>query len=314
VKRFLLGFASLAALGAIGFLVLTEPAVWRLVHGRSFAITGERDLANGQELFHAGGCVSCHMSPGQDDRTRLGGGQPLPTPFGTFYPPNISSDREDGIGAWSAPDFVRAMREGTSPDGRHYYPAFPYTSYQHMSANDLADLLAYLQTLPAVTGRVRDHDLSFPYTLRRGLGLWKLVFLRDGPITPDPGRSPAWNRGRYLVESASHCAECHSPRNVAGAIEAEKRFAGGPNPEGKGIVPNITPDKSGIVSWSAGDIAELLKTGFTPDFDSVGGAMAPVVRNTAQLTDDDRAAMAEYLKSLPARPSAAPKKPDGAGG
>lgn len=309
MKRILAGVLFLAVLGLAGFLVLTEPALWRLVHGREIAITGTRSLDNGRELFNAGGCVSCHMSAGQDDRTRLGGGQPLRTPFGTFYPPNISSDRADGLGGWQAADFVRAMREGTSPEGRHYYPAFPYTSYQHMTANDLADLFAYLQTLPAVPGRVRDHDLAFPFTLRRGLGLWKLAFLRDAPITPDPARSEAWNRGHYLVEGPSHCAECHSPRNLAGAVEADKRFAGGPNPEGKGVVPNITPDASGIGSWSAGDIAELLKTGFTPEFDSVGGAMAPVIRNTSELTDGDRAAMAEYLKSLPARPSAAPKTP-----
>jgi mono/diheme cytochrome c family protein len=239
------------------------------------------------------------MTPGQDDRAKVGGGAKLPSPFGDFYPPNISPHPEDGIGRWTTPEFIRAMTEGVSPDGRHYYPAFPYTSYQHMTANDLADLFEHIKTLPPVPGRVRDHDLPFPFNLRRGLGLWKLAFLGEGPIKPDPSRSPEWNRGRYLVEGPAHCAECHSPRTFAGNIVADRRFGGGPNPEGKGTVPNITPDETGIGGWSKGDIAELLKTGFTPEYDAVGGSMAPVVKNTSQLTDADRAAMAEYLKSLP---------------
>lgn len=200
------------------------------------------------------------------------------------------------------------MREGVSPDGRHYYPAFPYTSYQHMTANDLADMLAFIKTLPAAPGRVRDHDLPFPYTLRRGLGLWKLAFLSGGPILPEPDRSAAWNRGRYLVEGPAHCAECHSRRGFAGNVIADTRFGGGPNPEGKGVVPNITPDPTGIASWSVADIAEVLKSGFTPDYDAVGGSMAPVVKNIANLTDADRAAMAEYLKSLPPVKGERPKK------
>lgn len=257
------------------------------------------DPVNGKILFAAGGCVSCHASPGSTDRRHIGGGQPLKTPFGIFYPPNISPDPIDGIGQWTSVQFVRALREGTAPDRHSYYPAFPYPSYRHLSPEDAADIFAYIQTLPAIRGKVQDHALDFPYSIRRGLGLWKLAFLNGGVIEPDPTRSEGWNRGRYLVEGIGHCAECHSPRTIAGVILAEKRFSGGPAIDGKGFVPNLTPDPTGLADWSEGDIASLLKDGFTPDADSVGGAMAEVVRNTAELSEADRRAMAIYLKSLP---------------
>jgi len=263
------------------------------------------DLANGKEMFYAGGCTSCHATPGQDDKTRLGGGLGLKSPFGTFYVPNISPDPNDGIGKWSEADFVTAMTKGTSPDGRHYFPAFPYTSYQHMRIDDVRDLFAHLKTLSAVQGRVRDHDVPFPFNVRRMLGGWKFLFFDGKPFEPDPSKSAQWNRGAYLVNAPGHCAECHSPRNALGGIIAAQRFAGGPNPEGEGWVPNIT--QQGLKDYSEKDIEYLLETGNTPDGDSVGGAMAPVVRNTSQLSPDDRAAMAVYVKSLP--PVEGPKKP-----
>jgi mono/diheme cytochrome c family protein len=230
----------------------------------------------------------------------LGGGLELATSFGRFYPPNISSDKDYGLGEWSEDDFIRALREGVSPRGEHYYPAFPYTSYRHMNADDIADLFAYLKTLPPVQGQQSQHDLQFPYNLRPFLGLWKLAFFTGNVIMPDATHDAIWNRGRYLVEGPGHCAECHSPRAFTGAIIDTMRFSGGMDAEGKGWVPNITTDASGIGSWSREEIAELLKTGFTPDYDSVGGSMTEVVKNTSQLSDDDRLAMATYLKSLPA--------------
>jgi mono/diheme cytochrome c family protein len=263
------------------------------------------DLANGKEMFYAGGCASCHATPGQDDKTRLGGGLGLKSPFGTFYVPNLSPDPNDGIGKWSEADFVTAMRKGTSPDGRHYFPAFPYTSYQRMRVDDMRDLFAHLKTLPAVQGRVRDHDVPFPFNVRRTLGGWKFLFLDGKPFEPDPGKSAEWNHGAYLVNGPGHCAECHSPRNVLGGIMTAQRFAGGPNPEGEGWIPNIT--QQGLKDYSEKDIEYLLETGNTPEGDSVGGAMAPVIRNTSQLTPEDRRAMAVYIKSLP--PVEGPKKP-----
>ena len=239
------------------------------------------NVANGREMFYAGGCTSCHATPGQDDKTRLGGGLGPKSPFGTFYVPNISPDPNDGIGKWSEAVFVTAMQKGTSPDGRHYFPAFPFGSYQQMRVEDVRDLFGHLKTLPAVQGKVRDHDVPFPFNVRRLVGGWKFLFLDGKPFQPDTSKSAAWNRGAYLVNGPGHCAECHSPRNVLGGIVTAQRFAGGPNPEGEGWVPNITQKSLG--DYSDKDIAYLLETGQTPDGDSVGGSMTAVIRNTSQL-------------------------------
>jgi len=263
------------------------------------------DLSNGKTLFIIGGCASCHVTPDQRDRTLLGGGMPLKSPFGTFYPPNISPDRNDGIGGWTDAQFVSAMHDGTGPDGHHLYPSFPYSSYQRMTFGDLRDLFAYLKTLPPVQSRAPAHDLPFPFNIRRTLGIWKLLFLDGLPFQPDPNKPEDWNRGAYLVNGPGHCGECHSPRNALGGIIESQRFAGGPNPEGKGWVPNIT--QKGLVDWSVKDIAWLLQSGMTPDGDSVGSSMTEVVRNTEQLGDSDRRAIATYLKSLP--PVDGPERP-----
>ncbi|KWV59518.1 alkylated DNA repair protein [Bradyrhizobium macuxiense] len=268
------------------------------------------DLANGLTTFNAGGCSSCHAVPKQDDRTRLGGGLAIPSPFGTFYAPNISPDPNDGIGRWSEADFVTALMKGTSPSGTHYFPAFPYTSYQHAKVHDVRDLFAYLKTLPPVAGKVRDHDVPFPFNIRRNIGVWKWLFMDGKPFVADAGRSAQWNRGAYLANSFGHCAECHSPRNFLGGIVSAQRFAGGPNPEGKGWVPNIT--QKGLSDWSAKDIAYFLSTGQTPDGDSAGGSMVRVIRNTSQLSSQDLDAISDYIKSLPPveGPPKPPKKPD----
>jgi mono/diheme cytochrome c family protein len=302
MRKVLAALVGLALVAAAGFFILTLPAFYRLVRGeQSFPANHVPNLENGRLLFFAGGCTSCHATPNQDDRMRLGGGYALKSPFGTFYVPNISSHRQDGIGAWSAADFVRAMREGVSPSGRHYYPAFPYTSYQRMPATDLVDLFGFMQTLPPVEGRARDHDLPFPFNLRLGVGLWKLAFLDGQLFTPEASKSATWNRGAYLVQGPGHCAECHSERDAAGAIIEERRFTGGPDPEGRGTVPNITPHPTGIGGWTVEDLALMLKTGETPNFVNVSGPMGSVVRNTAQLPEADRAAIGEFLLSLPPR-------------
>ena len=301
--RKLLLFAALAAVLAIGvFWILTIPqSVPASALGPHRA-----NVANGKTLFLIGGCSSCHRTYGEKDAGKLGGGMALESPFGTFYPPNISPDPNDGIGRWSEADFVTAMTKGTSPDGEHLYPAFPYTSYQRMTFNDLRDLFAFLKTLPAVRGRTPEHELSFPFNIRRLIGGWKLLFLDGLPFQPDPQRPDDWNRGAYLVNAPGHCAECHSPRNFLGAVKSSMRFTGGPTPDGKDWVPNIT--QFSISKWSEADIAEMLATGKIPG-DRVGGPMVDVVRNTAQLTPDDRQAIAVYIKSLPANAGLPPNKP-----
>jgi mono/diheme cytochrome c family protein len=262
------------------------------------------DARRGELVFRAGDCASCHASPGQGDRLRLGGGLALDSPFGIFHVPNISPDCNDGIGRWSIEDLANALLSGVSPKGQHYYPAFPYVAFAHMRLEDVRDLMAYLRTLPAVSGRAPPHELPFPLTIRRGVGLWKLLYFNRLPITNDPGRSPAWNRGHYLVEALGHCAECHSTRNSLGAVKASARFAGGPDPIGTGYIPNITPAR--IAGWSEADISKMLQTGWTPELRSVGSSMADVIRNISGLPNTDRDAIATYIKALPPSPTPLP--------
>jgi mono/diheme cytochrome c family protein len=296
MKKSLIALVLLAA-GAVVLAacwMLSAPAVPHI------ALTAYNpDLANGRTMFLIGGCASCHAVPKQEDGTRLGGGLALPTAFGTFHVPNISSDAKDGIGGWNEAQFIAAMRHGVSPSVQHLYPAFPYTSYQAMRTEDLRDLFAYLKTLPAVSGVAPDHSLKFPFNIRRAVGLWKLLFLDDAPFKPDAAQSPQWNRGAYLVNAPGHCAECHSPRNLLGAIIASRRFTGGQSPTGQGGVPDITQGK--LRDWKVADFVEVLDSGMTPDSDRVGGAMVEVVANTRELSAADREAMAVYLKSLRAK-------------
>ncbi|MBX9711896.1 MAG: cytochrome c [Xanthobacteraceae bacterium] len=282
--------AALAAFAV--FWIVTVPSVVPATALPSYS----PNIANGENVFNAGGCAACHAVKDQP-RTALGGGLAIPSPFGTFYAPNISSDPKDGIGNWTEANFVTAVTKGTSPAGKHYFPAFPYASYQHARIEDLRDLFGYLKTLPAVPGKIRDHDVKFPFNIRRLVGGWKLLFLDGKLFVPDPKQTAQWNRGAYLVNALGHCAECHSPRNALGGIVSSQRFAGGPNPEGEGWVPNIT--QKGLEDMSEKDTADFLKTGDMPDGDSAGGSMRGVIKNTSLLSDDDRAAMAAYLKSLP---------------
>lgn len=282
-----------AAIGLAGYGIVTRPQVVP-AHALGPHIP---NVENGRTMFLAGNCASCHASPNQEDVTRLGGGLSLKSPFGAFYPPNISPDDNDGIGGWSEAQFVTALVKGTSPDRWHYYPVFPYTSFQHMRFDDLRDLFAYIKTLPPVAGVVEENDLPILYKIPRTIGIWKLLYLDGETFQPDPTKSAQWNRGAYLVNGPAHCAECHSPRNFLGGIKLGKRFAGGPDFEGEGFVPNIT--QKGLGDWSEKDIATMLETGDLPDGDRVGGSMVKVVRNTSQLSADDRAAIAAYIKSLP---------------
>ena len=190
----------------------------------------------------------------------------------------------------------------SSPDGRHYYPAFPYASYVHMTPQDVSDLWAFLRTLPPVAGKAPPHDLGFPWSIRRGVGLWKLAFLSDAPAVAIDTSDPLVARGQYLVEGPGHCGECHTPRGIGGEMDHARWLAGGPAPEGEGRIPNITPGGA-VADWSTADLAYYFETGFTPDFDTAGGSMASVQRNLAELSPGDRDAIAAYLKAIPAVPS-----------
>ena len=258
------------------------------------------DPKRGEYVARLGGCHSCHTVIAKKG-TLLAGGLALKSPFGTFHVPNITPDRETGIGGWSDDDFIRAMTEGVAPDGSHYYPAFPFTSYTRMTRRDLLDLKAYLDTVPPVRNAVPPHDLGVPYNLRFALGLWKWMFFTAGPFKPDPKKSARWNRGAYLVTGPGHCGECHTARNFIGAPDRDHPLAGTEKGLDGESVPNITPHpKHGIGRWSAADVVELLKTGTLPDGDWVDSPMDDVVDNdTSHWTDDDLKAAAEYLLSSP---------------
>jgi len=295
---------SIAALAAalISGWLLSAPRPAFPFHSHALRDTG--DAERGRLIFIAGDCASCHASPGQADPLRLGGGLALASPYGTFRVPNISSDPVDGIGTWSSDDLANALLSGVSPSGNHYYPAFPYTSYAHMRAEDVRDLRAYLRSLPAVSGRAPPHELALPFRFRRLVGLWKALYFEQSSIDDDSSHDVTWNRGRYLVESLTHCAECHSARNIFGAVKPDSRYAGAVDPENVGYIPNITPDRIGY--WSIDDLVRMLSTGDTPDHGRVGSSMTGVVTNTAQLPKSDREAIAVFIKSLPALPTTKP--------
>ena len=264
------------------------------------------DPAHGRWVFYAAGCDGCHAAKGAkgDQKLRLGGGAPLKTPFGTFHPPNISPHPKDGIGSWSDLDFVNAIMRGVSPEGQHYYPALPYLSYQHMRIEDALDLKAFIDTLPPVSGHAPPHDLPF-WLFRRAVGVWKRLYMDYRPFRPATLASEQVNRGAYIVNALGHCGECHTPRDMLGGPIRDRSLAGGPSPEGAGHkVPNITPSKDGIGDWSMKDIEDALRTGILPNFDTLGEAMTEVQENLAELSHDDRAAIAAYLKSVPPLPSA----------
>ena len=263
------------------------------------AALGEDSAAErGAYILRAAGCVACHTAG--KDGAFLAGGPPLETPFGTFYAPNITPDRNHGLGGWSQADFRQAVKHGRAPSGAAYYPAFPYPSYRAMTDADLADLWAYLRTVPAIDQADKPHDLAFPFNLRMAATAWRALFFEAADFVPDPERDAAWNRGAYLVRHLGHCGECHSPRGRLGAVDPDRALSGNRSgPEGK-KVPNVTPHADqGIGGWSETDMTFFLKTGILPDGDVAGGAMEDVIRDsTAHLSDEDRRAIAAYLRSL----------------
>jgi len=255
-------------------------------------------IERGAYLATAADCATCHTDSEHVGQS-YAGSRALATPFGTFYSPNITPDPETGIGRWSETDFLHALRDGVEPDGDNLFPVFPYPSFTKITDDDVRAIRAYLFSLPPVRQADREHDVPFPLSWRFLQTGWKLLFFTPGPFTPLPGKSAAYNRGAYLVNALAHCGECHTPRNWFGAVDEDRFLAGSKHgPDGK-PVPNITSDpKSGIGKWSEDDIVGVLTDGHTPDFDFVAGAMADVVKTTSKLSDEDRRAIAIYLKSV----------------
>ena len=269
----------------------------------AFEALGEPDVAEGEMIFHAAGCLSCHRAvegaAGEEENAAplLAGGRVLESDFGTFRVPNITPGPA-GIGDWSFEDFANAMLRGLAPNGSHYYPAFPYASYAFMDIGDVNDLWGYMQTLPESDNEVSDHEVFFPFNINRAIGLWKYLYMPEEPYVPIDPTDTELRRGQYLVEALGHCGECHTPRDALGGLEADRWLAGAPDPSGEGSIPNITPGGD-VGEWSAEDLAYFFEAGFTPEFDTVGGEMVAVQRELAKLTDEDRAAIAAYLKAVP---------------
>ena len=248
----------------------------------------------------AAGCVGCHTDV-KNKGPLLAGGRKLKTPFGTFFGPNITPDEIYGIGKWSDEDFIRALRKGAAPNGNHYFPVFPYTSFTKMTIKDMQALKSYIFSLPPVAKLNIPHAISFPFYFRFSIALWKIFFFHEGPLRRSTKQTKEWNRGAYLTQALVHCGECHSPRNFLGAVDQRRFMAGNRDGPDGDSVPNITPDpESGIGKWSHKDIVDALQLGILPNGDFVGSAMTEVSENLANLTDADLSAIATYIKSLPA--------------
>ncbi len=278
------------------------PIVTAAAFVAAFASADETAVSRGEYLVHAGGCIVCHTDEGKQ-AIPLAGGRSLETPFGTFYSPNITPDPATGIGEWTDEDFLRAFWEGVNPDGDHYYPSFPYTSYTGVSREDLLAMRAYLSSLDPVVKQAPEHELALYISSRVAAGAWKLLNFESGRFIPSDDRSATWNRGAYLVRHLGHCGECHTPRDSLGAVLDDRELAGNQElPDGE-TVPNISPNRAdGIGKWSVDDIEYFLDIGIRPDGDSTDSVMSAVVDNsTSKLTKEDRLAIATYLKSVPAQ-------------
>lgn len=289
--RLLSAFAVLAVAGAAGGWWITAPDPLPAATFEGLA----GDPVRGETVFTAAGCASCHMAPDAQGEARkvLAGGQRFVTAFGTFVAPNISPSAQ-GIGGWTVADLGNALMRGVGREGEHLYPALPYASYAKMQPQDVADIHAYMQTLPPSDAISAPHELGFPFNIRRALGVWKALYLDDGWVLQGDLTAQE-TRGREIVEALAHCGECHTPRTALGGMDRARWLAGAPDPSGQGNIPNITPAK---LTWSPGEIVTYLTSGFTPDYDSVGGHMAHVVENMSKLPESDRQAVAAYLAKV----------------
>jgi mono/diheme cytochrome c family protein len=289
-------------------LVFASAALAAGLSGLSFSQAKRQGAATqierGKYLAQAGDCIACHTVAG---KAVFSGNRALPTPFGTLYAPNITPDRETGIGKWSADDFYRMMHEGRSRDGSLLYPAMPFASYTKVTRADSDAIYAYLMSVRPVSQRNRPHELRFPYNNRNLLIGWRTLYFEQGEYKPDPSKSAEWNRGAYLVQGLGHCAMCHTPINALGGSSEAKAFQGGLIPMQHWYAPSLTSNKeAGLGEWDIKDIVDLLQMGISRR-GVVYGPMAEVTYNSLQyLSDEDARAMAVYLKSLPDREAAQP--------
>lgn len=254
----------------------------------------EGNVERGAYLARIGGCFACHTDA-KGGGAVLAGGAAIKTPFGAFYGPNITTHETDGIGLWTLEDFATALSDGTSPDGTHYFPVFPFGHYAAYSDQNMADLWAAFRTVPPVEGKAPPHNLVFPAGERLLASRWKALFHEHATLEPDPARSAKWNRGRWLAQGPGHCSACHTPRNLFGALSDDRLFEGGTGPDGE-FIPAITPDVLQAEGWGSDDIVLALRTGIKPDGDALGVSMGEVVTGATRFwSSDDLTALATYL-------------------
>jgi mono/diheme cytochrome c family protein len=279
-------------------LCLSSVLVWLAVvpvHAQDAAA-----IARGEYVFRAAGGCSCHTDA-KNNGAFMAGGRSIKTPFGQLYSTNITPAPKTGIGTWNDADFLQAMTEGVGPDGRQYFPVFPYTSFTRMTRQDVLDLKAYLFSLPAVEQANKPPGLWPLFLWRFAIRVWKWLFFRPGTFQANPTHPPAWNRGAYLATALGHCTECHTPRNLLGGLKTPMTHAGSlEGPEGE-LAPNITPDKAtGIGAWSIPDLVWFFQTGLKPDGDDTQGLMSELITNGYKyLSEADLQAIAEYIRTLP---------------
>jgi mono/diheme cytochrome c family protein len=299
MKRLLIVVGLVVAIGAAAYVELNRS------DGAAGAAPASADIiARGEYLTKAADCVACHTVP-ESGRT-FAGGVAFKLPFGTIYSTNITPDASHGIGGWSDAEFVRAVRDGVGRDGRHLYPAFPYTAYTQLSLSDVLAIKAYLSSLPAISQANRANDLRFPFNQRWAMGFWNAAFFKDQRFVTDSSKSPEWNSGAYLATALGHCGECHTPRNPGYGLEQDKALAGAELQGWRAY--NITPDpKHGIGSWTADELAQYLQTGHADGHASASGPMGEAVAHSLQfLNPADVASLVGYLRSVPAREGAQP--------
>jgi mono/diheme cytochrome c family protein len=300
MKRWFVGMAFVTLLAGLLLLGLHTVDEGRSAPTRqSQARATDADVARGAYLARAGNCQHCHTARGAAE---FAGGRAIETPFGTVFSSNLTPDRETGIGSWSAQDFWQAMHHGRSKDGRWLLPAFPYGEFTRIRREDSDALFAWLSSQAPVRQPNRAHTLSWPYSSQWALGAWRVLYFRSGTFEPDVARSEQWNRGAYLVQGLGHCSACHAARNTLGASTDAGALTGGLIPMRNWYAPSLASSaEAGVQDWAQEEIVQLLQTG-TSARGWASGPMAEVVLHSTQyLTSTDLAAMARYLKDLPAR-------------
>lgn len=265
----------------------------------------ETAVERGKYLAVLGDCAGCHTNGAHP---AYSGGRAFEAGFGIVYSSNITPDRATGIGAWTNDQFYRAMHEGISATGKHLYPAFPYAYFTHITRADTGALFAYLKTQKPVRAVPLKDRLVFPFNIRTGMIAWNAMFLDTTPFKPDPSKSHAWNRGAYIVNGLGHCGACHTPKNVMFGDKKDAAFTG--ETVDHWFSANLTGSKrDGLGSWNKADIVQYLKTGQNTHAVAVGSMQEVITLSTSKMQDGDLAAIAEYLKSLPAQAAASPKPP-----